>query len=136
MILHDVPHDDPTVVAAYVRWLSHIHPRAAGRIASSILPDPDHDAGDRHTHTLGGGVRPANLADVAAHAARALGVALGALLAVAGDGSAAAAQPTQRIGSNAQAPGAVPTINQTGIDTATTDDSVERRWCTRPVRGW
>jgi hypothetical protein len=142
MILHDVPHDDPTVVAAYVRRLSHIHPRAAARIASSILPDSDHDAGGRHTHTLGGGVGPANLVDVAAHAARALGVALGALLAVAGDGSAVPAQrmslsllqpvqytldtaPTQRFGSNAQQPGAVPTINQTGIDTETTDDSVE-----------
>jgi hypothetical protein len=61
---------------------------------------------------------------------------------MAGDGSAVAAQrmslsllqpvqytldtaPTQRFGSNAQQPGAVPTINQPGIDTETTDDSVE-----------
>jgi hypothetical protein len=52
-ILHDVPHDDPGVLAAYVQRLSRIHPGRAADFAASILPDPVPVA-DKHYNGIGG----------------------------------------------------------------------------------
>jgi hypothetical protein len=38
-IMHDVPYDDPPVIAAYLRRLSHIHPQAARLTARSFTGD-------------------------------------------------------------------------------------------------
>jgi hypothetical protein len=48
-VLHDVPDDDPAVLAAYVQRLSKIHPDAAADIAASILPDPVPSADNRYS---------------------------------------------------------------------------------------
>jgi hypothetical protein len=54
VILHDVPHDDPALVAAYVRRLSQIHPGAADIIARGILPSRAAST-ERSTNPLLGG---------------------------------------------------------------------------------
>jgi hypothetical protein len=48
VMLHDVPNDDPAVLAAYVQRLAKIHPGAAADIAACILPSPIPGADTRH----------------------------------------------------------------------------------------
>jgi hypothetical protein len=56
-VLHDVPHDDPVVVSAYMQRLSQIHPGAADLIARSILSSRIADSERSAPSLLGGGSR-------------------------------------------------------------------------------
>jgi hypothetical protein len=56
-VLHDVPYDDPVVVAAYVQRLAQIHPAEADLIARGILSSRVGDTERSTAPLLGGGSR-------------------------------------------------------------------------------